>query len=242
MKSKISKRRPKRAVENFLNNWTPDMAYILGYFASDGTMFRNKRGSYYMAFTSTDEELIRQVKQIMRVSNKIEVYQIKSKAKLRYNIQIGSHKLFSQLLNLGFTPNKSLSLKLPKNIPNLLMGHFLRGYFDGDGNAYYSHSKRKNRPGYVNYLIINLRSGSKIFLEPLQKQLTQLLGIRGSLYRHSGAFSLAYSGGDVVKLYSFLYPDIRVPHLERKRVILEAGIKNMGSKCNGLHDSLSRSR
>lgn len=100
---------------------------------------------------------------------------------------------------------------------------------NGDGNAYYSYSKRKNRIGYIRYLIINFRSGSRMFLESLQRKLMQLINIRkGSLYRHSGAFSLAYSGSDVVKLYGFLYPSLKVPHLRRKRIILEAGIEALG--------------
>ena len=58
MQLKISNRWPKRNVETFFDQWTPNMAYILGYFASDGTMYKNKKGSCYLAFTSSDLELI----------------------------------------------------------------------------------------------------------------------------------------------------------------------------------------
>lgn len=71
MKPKLSKRWPKRSVGSFFDNWNPNMAYILGYFASDGSMYQNKRGSCYIAFTSTDKMLITLVKKVMKISNKI---------------------------------------------------------------------------------------------------------------------------------------------------------------------------
>lgn len=229
MKPKYSKRWPKRSVETFFDTWNPNMAYILGFFASDGTMYKNKRGSCYIAFCSTDKELIILLKKIMRVSNKIEIYKAKKENwKLRYTLQIGSKKIYDGFLKLGFTPNKSLTLVFP-DIPNNVLAHFIRGYFDGDGCAYYGCIKRKNRTGYAKHLQINLRCGSKKFLESVQKKLMQLIFIKpGSLYWHSGAFSLAYSGKDVVKLYGFLYPNTKVPNLERKRIILEKGIEALG--------------
>ena len=47
----------------------------------------------------------------------------------------------------------------------------------------------------------------------------------GSLHPHGTIYDLAYSTRDVVKLYDFLYPNIKVPCLKRKREILSEGIK-----------------
>lgn len=219
-----------RKIDSFFDSWTEDMAYILGYFAADGSMYRNKNSSYYIAFYSIDEVLIDLVKRILEVTNKIEIYQPKKgNCKLSYTLQINSKQAYAQLMNLGFTPNKSLTLKFPSTLPNLFLNHFLRGYFDGDGNAYYHISKRNSRPGYIKYLLINLRSGNKEFLETLREKILEVAEIGpGSLYKHSRAFSLAYSGKDVVKLYSFLYPNPKVPHLKRKKMVLESGIANTG--------------
>ena len=52
----------KNKNDNFFKKWTPEMAYILGYFAADGTMIKNKRGAHYIEFQSTDKELIVGVK------------------------------------------------------------------------------------------------------------------------------------------------------------------------------------
>lgn len=204
------------------------MAYILGYFAADGTMYRNMRGSHYIAFTSTDKELIVLVKDIMKISNKIEVYQSKQKnRKLRYNIQIGSKKLFARLLEMGFTPKKSLTLNYPF-IPNKYFKHFLRGYFDGDGCASFAFYRRKDRKGLRRVFNIRIRSGSKNFIEGLQKQIANITSIeKGQLYFHSKAYELVYSSQNVIKLYSFIYPILSVPCLTRKRDILIKGVKTL---------------
>lgn len=229
MKPKISKRWPYRSVENFFDSWSPQMAYVLGYFASDGTMYKNKRGSCYIAFTSIDRELIESIKKIMRVSNKVEYYKAKVvRWNPRYTLQIGSKKVFNRLLSLGFTPNKSLTLKYPP-IPNQMLGHFLRGYFDGDGCAEFASYKRKNRPSLQKVFNIRIRSGSEIFIKTLQSKLTQVIPVReGGLYFHSNAYELVYRTKDVVKLYRFMYPNPKLPCLRRKWRILNQGIKLMG--------------
>lgn len=216
-----------RYVETFFDEWSEEMAYILGYFAADGSMYKNKGRGGYIAFYSIDLKLIKLVKKILMVSNKIEVRQRKH-WRTSYTLQIGSKNIFDRLLSLGFTPNKSLNLTLP-NVPDDLFYHFLRGYFDGDGGVYYQKLKRNNRPNPTHHFHLNIRCGDRVFLENIRKKLNSLINLRGgSLYFHSGAYSLAYYGKDVIELYSFLYPNQVVPCLCRKRRQLEEGIKAMG--------------
>ncbi len=202
------------------------MAYILGYFAADGCMYKNPRGSYYISFTSCDLELIQKVKKILKASNRIETYQSKQlRWKLRYTLQIGSKVVFNKFCELGFSPAKSLKLVFPA-IPDNLINHFIRGYFDGDGSVYLRYRRRADRKNKI-YKILNLRliSGSKSFLESLHKKLIKVGKIQGgAICPHSGAYALSYSYNDVVKLYSFMFPESGLPCLERKRVILEKGI------------------
>lgn len=174
-----------------------------------------------------DKQLIRLVKRIMSTSNKIEVYQSKGNTKLRYTIQIGSKKLYEKLLKLGFTPNKSLTLVFP-NIPDNVLRHFLRGYFDGDGSTSLAFYKRKNRNSLQKVFNIRLRCGSKIFIEILQKKIASLAGVNGRLYFHSRAYELVYNNKGVVKLYRFMYPASDLPSLKRKKEILEKGIRSYG--------------
>ncbi len=47
---------------DFFKTWSADMAYVLGYFAADGSMLKNKRGAHFIEFTSTDLLLVEIVK------------------------------------------------------------------------------------------------------------------------------------------------------------------------------------
>lgn len=229
-----SPRWPKQSVESFFETWAPDMAYILGYFAADGWLSKNKRGSCYLGFTSADKELILAVKKLMKVSNKIEVYQPKGNSKLRFTLQIGSKILYKKMETFGFTPKKSLTIKLP-SIPSKLLGHFLRGYFDGDGCATFVFRRRKNRNNrlYPCYSI-HLASGSYQFLYKLQKQLNNVLNITGGcLYAGKGCTRLTYTSNNVVKLFDFMYNQPGLPYLKRKYIILKKGYDYWGCRSIG---------
>lgn len=225
---------PLRKVEFFFDTWTPNMAYILGYFTADGCMYKNKQGSGYISFTSADFELIQLTKTLMEVSNTIEIYQPKKgRCKLRYTIQIGSKKIFNRLLELGMTPNKSLTLQCP-SVPEPLFCHFLRGNFDGDGCAYSRYLKRKGRKKKYLYLQASFTCGNRKFLEIVQNKLCKLANMGyGSLRKHTSVFTLSYSANDVAKLYNFLYPSKTLPYLKRKKVVIEEGLKAWGRSAVG---------
>jgi hypothetical protein len=40
--------------ENFFKKWSPEMAYVLGFFTADGNMLKNKRGAHFIEFNTTD--------------------------------------------------------------------------------------------------------------------------------------------------------------------------------------------
>ncbi len=137
--------------------------------------------------------------------------------------------MFSRLIELGMTPRKSLTIKFPKT-PNHLLCHFIRGYFNGDGCADFRQRVRKDRKNKVySSIMFMLTCGSKEFLSSTREILKSTLNIgQGSLFFHYGAYNLAYSTRDVIKLYSFIYPTSEVPCLKRKQQILEAGLKALG--------------
>lgn len=119
--------------KEFFKQWTPEMAYVLGYFAADGSLYINPRGSHYIEFTSIDRKLLKKIRQMIDSNHSIgKRVAEEPNWKDRYRLQIGSKEMFGDLLKLGFTPKKSKSLKFPK-IPSSYLRHFVRGDFDGDG-------------------------------------------------------------------------------------------------------------
>lgn len=193
---------------DFFKQWSPEMAYVLGYFAADGCMIKNKRGAYYIEFISTDRELIKGLRTLFKSNHKIGIKPKKNdRCMLNYRLQIGSKIVFSDLLKLGFLPNKSKVIKLPL-IPSGFFNHFVRGYFDGDGNVYYGKYKPSDRVGEKTVFQVNFVSGSPYFLPALQKRLKREAGLHGGTLYFAEGYRLSYSKYDSIRFLNFIYRDV----------------------------------
>ncbi len=220
---------------DFFKHWSPEMAYVLGYFSADGSIAINSGGSKYIHFDSTDKSLLEKVKALMNSRHRIE-----SKAKGPsnkkdiYRLQIGSKEIYEDLLKLGFTRNKALSMRLPK-IPVKYLRHFIRGNFDGDGSVSFGYYLRKNKKyGKTFSLLTVFTSGSKDFLEALSKVifLNANLG-PGYLGKKGKGGRLAYSIKDSIKLFHYMYKDVdEKMYMVRKYKKLQEAFKFRG--CNSV--------
>lgn len=121
--------------ENFFKIWSHKMAYVLGFFAADGSMYLTRRGTHFIEFQITDGALLHAIRDAFGSDHKIAIKKRKEGHKTLYRLQIGSKAIFDDLRKLGFTQAKSKVARLPK-IPEGYFPDFLRGYFDGDGNVW----------------------------------------------------------------------------------------------------------
>lgn len=98
----------------------------------------------------------------MKCDNKIS-FREKQQA---YRISIYSKELSDDLTKLGCFQNKSLELKFPTNkqVPDKLIHHFMRGYFDGDGSICFGQ-------GQLRFSII----GTEDFLLKYEKIILKVL-------------------------------------------------------------------
>src|SRR3989344_911718 len=127
---------PKTLDQHFFKTWMPEMAYVLGYFAADGSMLKNSRGAHFIEFTSVDRILIEQVQNAAQSNHRVAVRTRRGNDQIAYRLQLGSKEWYSDLTKLGFVQNKSKTLCFP-NVPQEFVGDFVRGSFDGDGCAYF---------------------------------------------------------------------------------------------------------
>ena len=213
--------------ENFFKVWTPEMAYVLGFFTADGNMIRNKRGAHFISIEITDKDILERMRKSMGSNHKITERKRNAINKIAYRLQIGSKEMFSDLMKLGITPKKSKTVNLPI-VPDQYFTHFLRGYFDGDGNVvsgYYRKPDRKNK-SYT--LATRLTSGSPLILGSIKKTLNRLIGTKGSIYEKDDVWRLNYSINDSRKLFRFMYVENMVKDLiclERKyKIFKDAGV------------------
>jgi intein-encoded DNA endonuclease-like protein len=209
----------KKLNENFFKKWSPEMAYVLGFFAADGCMLKNKRGAHFIEFQITDIDLLIKIQKLLGSDHKIAKRNLRINWKTAYHLRIGSKIIFSDLLNLGFTPRKSKKIKLP-NIPDKYFRHFTRGYFDGDGNVHVQ--KRQDRKSKSLIIQTHFTCGSQNFLMQFQEKLRSFALVKGGdIVYHSGAYRLRFSIKDSIKLYLFIYRDAKNLFLARKKDIFE---------------------
>lgn len=206
------------------------MAYVLGFFAADGTMTTNKYGSQYIAFHITDLVLLESVRELMGSNHKIATRVRGGRCKLGYRVQIGSRELYGDLQKLGFTENKSNTILLP-HIPKKYVGEFVRGYFDGDGCIYFNVLPVKGRKNPRPIFQTKFTSGCRMFLESLLGVLREN-GVHGGylVTKHRGrGYELALSHKDSLAIYRLMYNNAVTCGvlLERKKEKFDHAIRIM---------------
>jgi intein-encoded DNA endonuclease-like protein len=215
----------KKVNKDFFKKWTPEMAYVLGFFAADGYMTANKRGAHFWNIHINDLELLKEIKRVIESEHKISVKNRKG-GYTGYRIQIGSNEMYEDLYKLGMRQNKTKSLAVPE-VPNKYLCHFLRGYFDGDGHVWVGWiHKGRNTQTYSIQTVFT--SCSYDFLEKLRKRLEASGVERGRLRKGKGDYyRLVYSVLNSLKLYEFMYNELGFSglFLKRKKVVFEKYLK-----------------
>lgn len=221
----------------FFEKWGADMAYVLGFFAADGNLTKGKRDNCYIEFSSCDLEIIEKIRGVLESNHKILKRKRSEPAKDLYRLQIGSKRVFKRMLELGFTTQKSLVMKMP-SVPEKYFGDFTRGYFDGDGNVSFGYYKKPWRKSGFHVLLTRFTCGSKRFLLSLRECLHVEIGTGGSLSYYGSAWRLSYNANDSRRLFTFMHRgDLKnLIYLKRKySIYLKAGVEERPSSdpCHG---------
>lgn len=208
--------------EDFFKEWSPDMAYILGFIVADGCLIKNKRGACFLEIQSTDKNIVYSIREVLKSDLEISEYQPKNKNySKRYRLQIGSKIIFEDLVRLGITPRKSKTIVLP-DMPNNFFPHFIRGYFDGDGCVNVCVYNKKGRNKLSKIINCGFTSGSREILAEIKNRLSEMKIVKGgTLYFHNG-YRLNFSIKDSFKIYHFMYDNLNNDlYLKRKKIIFE---------------------
>ncbi|MFA5932511.1 MAG: LAGLIDADG family homing endonuclease [Microgenomates group bacterium] len=215
--------------QDFFKTWSPAMSYILGFIFADGAIEDVQKSSrtYYISITSKDLSILNSIKKFMSSTHKLYTkplqkilypggkYYISSE---RFVLRIGSKNMYNDLLKLGVTPRKSLSIKFPI-VPTEYLSFFIRGYFDGDGCL---HLLKGIYPRLI------FTSGSNQFFEGLSATLSQTLQIPiKSAYQqlqqsNNFCYRLHYNTKISHLILEYMYRDLeKAPFLDRKYVIYQ---------------------
>jgi hypothetical protein len=117
--------------------------------------------------------------------------------------------LIAALTRFGIVPRKSYGHPIPQ-IPNVVLPHFLRGYFDGDGWIGESVYRNWNdNPAYQFGVI-----GTPTWIRWIQRHLRMRCGVTGSLVPNGIVLKLSYGAArQVCAIIQYLDGQ---PRLERK--------------------------
>ena len=110
---------------------TEEKAYWLGFWFADGFV-SSTRNSVGIDLKPNDISHLEKLKTFLQWKGNIKLEDTRCRLNFRNN------KIKQDLIKYGCTPNKSLTLQFPRNIPQKLLHHFIRGYFDGDGCLCYT--------------------------------------------------------------------------------------------------------
>lgn len=116
---------------------TEAKAYFLGLLYADGCVM-SKNNSIVIGLQPSDKAILESFMKELDYSGELILQNLTIKnpnRKNSYRLTLFSKTMCDDLIKLGCVPRKSLILKFPteKQVPNHLLSHFVRGYFDGDG-------------------------------------------------------------------------------------------------------------
>jgi hypothetical protein len=203
-----------------------EKAYWLGFLYADGCVYKEKIAINLVH--SDSYHLIKFQKLLnYNITPKIRKRNKNNNGQDYCNFTISSKKLTNDLINLGCTPNKTLSLKFPteEQVPKHLIHHFIRGYFDGDGSIsktkYYSYAfcGTEDMMNGINNVLLN----NNVIKKPIKIQQTKSKTLH--IIKKSGNIG-------VLLFKEWLYRDATI-YLQRKKSKFDNVVQSnkLFSKC-----------
>lgn len=186
---------------------TEEKAYFLGLIFADGC---NNGKVISLGLKEDDKYLVEKFKSLIDPSNTIKMLiniPKKTNHKTMFYFTVNSRGLSDDLSSHGAVPRKSLILEFPKSIPENLIHHFIRGYFDGDGSIL---KAKPLKEGYSPQYKCKF-FGTKNFITKLQEILSSKLTITSCIGKHKKISVLIITGNkNCDKFCEWLYQNATI--------------------------------
>lgn len=183
---------------------TEEKAYWLGFLYADGYV-SEKRNTVSLCLKEMDVDHVKAFRNFLNLDNKPLHKKEKNNKYIEYEFSFSSLSCKNDLIALGCTPKKSLTLTFPRGkFDKLLYRHFIRGYFDGDGCI--SNVNKK----YPTVEILGTSDFLSGILECFPNSTNAIYG-----FNHSSVKRIQYFGKYSLKFLKYIYHDSHV-FLDRK--------------------------
>ncbi len=196
---------------------TEDKAYFLGLLFADGSVQKIQKSDNGYSHTislelnTEDRDVIAQFVKSIDTNLKVKDYHRVTDGRERNmsKITIHSKKIFEDLWNLGKRPMKVDTCVIVPDLPNDLVRHFIRGYFDGDGCIY----STSEMPRVTIY-------GTYDFLTSLKDEISKTininrLGVHQKKDTNVSMFSIT-KYDEIKDFYEYLYSNAKFYMKRRK--------------------------
>jgi hypothetical protein len=212
-----------KAVEDFFDHWTPEMAYILGFTICDGCVLEarhslttGRRTARQLVYTiqAADVAVLHYIRK--HICPTVTIHTVQRKGRHPYTDRVYEHvmmrfycpRVIDSIAQHGVVPRKTGKEIVPNRLPDELLPHFVRGVIDGDGCI----SMTYDGKGRLNPRL-QITSASVPFLAALNQRW--LNGV-GKIVKHRGHYNLILNRREV--MLAALEPVYRKGFcLERKR-------------------------
>lgn len=210
--------------DNYFSEENHNMAYLLGFLASDGTIRKNDN-SVKIGLSSVDRDFLLTIKKEIGYQGELTDY-ITSNGFSVSELRFTSKQIKADLAKYNIIPNKTFIYTFPKNLKREYWIDFIRGYFDGDGSVFISHEHHWRNQTLTN--VIHWRFiGTLDMLENIKKQINIPIGkISRKKDSCKNTYELAYKRTKWSKtFYNYLYKNSTI-YLDRKKQVFDLFFKN----------------
>lgn len=216
--SLVKRKKHKYSInEDYFNTIdTEEKAYFLGWLFADGCN-HIERSSVDLEINAKDDEILNKLLLLINSNQPIfyrEKFTDKTKTKKNKYARISfyNRSISRQLYLYGCTNKKSLSLEFPStsHIPEHLIRHFIRGYFDGDGGI--SFGKSENGYGSIYDTETVTITSSLPFCAVLY---TLIRDLGPSITKYKKIYRVILTSNEAYNFLKWIYQDSCI-HLERK--------------------------
>ena len=184
-----------------------EKAYWLGFMFADGYIVDNEKryGQDAFALTLAKDSIdsLEKFKKSIKATNPITWDTSKKNSQPQGRLLMRSQKTVNDLIDKGCVKQKSLILQPPKNIPEELIRHFIRGFFDGDGSLI-KYERTKDS------IIYSINITSTYEMVKWIKQVFQMGQIFPEKRREQTWYFTVGGNQQVITLYHFLYDNATI--------------------------------
>ena len=205
-----NKNRTLKKDNNYFKTENSNMAWILGFIASDGTIRKN-RNTIKIGLAIKDKEILERIRKEINIENKVKEY-TNTQGFECCQLEWTSEEHKKDLSNYNIIPQKTFKLLPPLKLKKEYWIDYIRGYFDGDGSV--------NTNGN-NGIRFSICAANKKILEWIidvfYKYGIPKVNIYKKIIGLNPLYYFEYSTNSTKKIYNILYSTNSNLYLKRKK-------------------------